>query len=111
MNALRPAIATIALLAAGVFAPQPADGGTAPAMRGISPSGATFEIPRDSIDAGGGTLQGGAFTAVVVHAQPDAHARHLGGAFEATGGLLLRRESELADDLFGNGFEAAASPR
>lgn len=110
MNALRPAIANVLLLTAGVVAPHPADGGTAPVMRGVSPSGAVFEVPRDSVDAGGGTLQGGAFAAVVVHAQPDAHARHVGGAFEATGGLLLLRESEPADVLFSSGFEAAPIP-
>jgi len=74
-------------------------------LHGTSPSGVTFTIARDSVDAGGGRMAQGDWSAMVAHAQPDAHGAMRGGAFEVTGGLIARRSAAPVGALFADGFE------
>ena len=52
---------------------------------GIAPG--SFSIPWHTVDGGGGTSSGGAFTLIGSIGQPDAGAPMSGGAFALTGGF------------------------
>lgn len=69
-------------------------------------SSASYQIPRQSIDAGGGRSASPSFELVAVSGQPEAAAAMSSPSYTLRGGLL--RAAELApsgDPIFASGFE------
>ena len=69
-------------------------------------SSASYQLPRQSIDAGGGRSASARFDLVSVSAQPDAGAAMSSSSYALRGGVL--RAAEVAtsgDPIFANGFE------
>lgn len=70
----------------------------------VAQTGADYEISKSSIDAGGGTSNGGAYILNGSIGQADAATEINGGDFALTGGFWT--SGAISDDIiFENGFE------
>lgn len=88
--------AGLALLAAGLI-------GTAQVW---AQSSASYQIPRQSIDAGGGRSSSASHELVSSIGQPEAAAAMSSASYTLRGGLLKTAESAAPiDPIFANGFE------
>jgi hypothetical protein len=68
-------------------------------------SGGSFNIPRSTIDSGGGTSTGGAFALTGTAGQADAGTAS-GGNFQLRSGFWIASSNNGgSDQLFRNGFE------
>ena len=69
-------------------------------------TGGPFEIPKSTIDGGGGRSTGGSFELTGTIGQPDAGQSLTGGNFRLSGGFWPGGERATEDDLiFSDGFE------
>jgi hypothetical protein len=67
------------------------------------PSGGDYTITKSTIDGGGGTSAGGAYSLTGTVGQPDASLQGLsGGPYQLTGGFW----SNVMDLIFKDGFES-----
>lgn len=73
------------------------------AAQSLAQSSASYQIPRHSIDAGGGQSSSAGFVLNTSIGQPDA-ARASSASFELSGGFQ-RASGSAPDNLFRNGFE------
>lgn len=96
IRSIRPLLVATALLCGGLNA------------QSSSPS---YQIPRQSIDAGAGRVGSASYSIDVSLGQPDAGAIMSGASFSVRGGFQqASSDAPWTDALFADGFEHQASP-
>lgn len=79
----------------------------APAVTVAQSSSASYQIPRQSIDGGGGRATSASYTLHGTIGQPDAGPAMTSASYALRGGFLAAAPAApLPDPLFSNGFEA-----
>lgn len=72
----------------------------------LAQSSASFQIPRHSIDGGGGQAASASFALVGSSGQPDAAVPASSASYTLTGGFYIAASAaSQPDGLFANGFE------
>lgn len=67
--------------------------------------GGNYQLVNETIDAGGGHSEGGAYALDATIGQPDAAQRLDGDSYTVTGGFWRGAEGVVVDTVFAHGFE------